>query len=137
MFLVDLQPSWAGLFSSVLFPGAFMTFVFGYIHLNWKVVGEMVLFVVSLVDGLILMTMATTDSITVAYVGYWGYKIFFHFLIAVASCEIASNIRNDSYGLAFGINTFVSLVLQALLTAVVVDKAGLGLDPRSQVRHET
>ncbi|KAF7642987.1 hypothetical protein LDENG_00246840 [Lucifuga dentata] len=32
------------------------------------------------------------------------------------------------YALVFGVNTFVALLLQTLLTAVVVDSAGLGLD---------
>ena len=35
-------------------------------------------------------------------------------MITVASFEIASNISQDSYGLVFGINTFLALAFQVL-----------------------
>lgn len=38
------------------------------------------------------------------------------------------------YALVFGVNTFVALLLQSVLTLVVVDTAGLGLDVSTQVR---
>lgn len=38
------------------------------------------------------------------------------------------------YALVFGVNTFMALLLQSLLTVVVVDSAGLGLDVFTQVR---
>lgn len=38
------------------------------------------------------------------------------------------------YALVFGVNTFVALLLESLLTVVVVDSAGLGLDIFTQVR---
>lgn len=37
------------------------------------------------------------------------------------------------YALVFGVNTFVALLLQTVLTVVVVDSAGLGLDVFTQV----
>lgn len=40
------------------------------------------------------------------------------------------------YALVFGVNTFVALLLQSLLTLVVVDTAGLGLDVFTQVREK-
>ncbi|EJW73142.1 hypothetical protein WUBG_15950 [Wuchereria bancrofti] len=38
----------------------------------------------------------------------------------------------ESYGLIFGLNSFVALILQAFLTAIVVDKRGFGMTVRSQ-----
>ena len=38
----------------------------------------------------------------------------------------------SSYGLVFGFNTFLALLLQTLLTSVVADSAGLALPPRTQ-----
>lgn len=38
------------------------------------------------------------------------------------------------YALVFGVNTFVALLLESLLTVVVVDSVGLGLDIVTQVR---
>lgn len=45
------------------------------------------------------------------------------------SAEIAKHLADDSYGLIFGINTFIALILQSILTAfVVTDVAGLNLN---------
>lgn len=39
----------------------------------------------------------------------------------------------ESYGLVFGVNGFIALIMQTILTAVVSDKRGLGLPVRGQV----
>ena len=54
-------------------------------------------------------------------------------LQAVASFEIASNVRKDSCGFIFGVNTFAALFFQTVLTVVVADDIGLALPPRDQV----
>lgn len=41
------------------------------------------------------------------------------------------------YALVFGVNTFVALLLQTVITVVVVDSAGLGLDVITQVRKRS
>ena len=46
---------------------------------------------------------------------------------------MASRIQPDSYGLVFGVNTFMALFFQTILTLVVADDAGLALPPRTQV----
>ena len=49
--------------------------------------------------------------------------------------EIATNLNMQRYALVFGVNTFIALVLQTILTVVVVDSAGLALDVFTQVRR--
>lgn len=49
------------------------------------------------------------------------------------SSEVAKDLRQESYGLVFGINTFVALFFQTILTLVVSDKAGLALEIQTQV----
>jgi len=39
----------------------------------------------------------------------------------------------ESYGLVFGVNSFIALCLQSLLTVVITDERGLGLKVRQQV----
>lgn len=39
------------------------------------------------------------------------------------------------YALVFGVNTFIALFLQTLLTVTVVDSVGLGLDIFPQVKY--
>merc|ERR1719244_1075941 len=76
--------------------------------------------------------MATTDNIWYAYIGYTVFRSLYQMLITVASFEIASNITQDSYGLVFGLNTFLALTFQTVLTTVVADSVGLALPPRDQ-----
>ena len=45
-----------------------------------------------------------------------AYQFTIQMMITVASFEIASNISQDSYGLVFGINTFLALALQVICT---------------------
>ena len=51
----------------------------------------------------------------------------------VPSFEIARHISPSSYGLVFGLNTFLALGFQTILTTIVADSAGLALEPRQQV----
>lgn len=40
----------------------------------------------------------------------------------------------ERYALVFGVNTFIALGLQTVLTLIVVDASGLGLEITTQVR---
>lgn len=51
--------------------------------------------------------------------------------------QIAASLNMQRYALVFGVNTFMALLLQSLITVVVVDSAGLGLDVFTQVRKYT
>ena len=53
-------------------------------------------------------------------------------MITVASFEVAKNITQSSYGLVFGLNTFLALSFQTILTTVVASSVGLALPPRQQ-----
>lgn len=55
------------------------------------------------------------------------------YLFVCSSSEVAKGLKKKSYGLVFGINTFLALLLQTILTLVVVDKIGLSLEPKAQV----
>ena len=50
------------------------------------------------------------------------------------SIQLAYAVDHDSYGLIFGFNTFMSLVIMTALTLTVADEHGLNLDIRTQVR---
>lgn len=49
------------------------------------------------------------------------------------SVQLAYAVDHDSYGLIFGFNTFISLILMTALTLAVADEHGFDLDIRSQV----
>jgi thiamine transporter 2/3 len=62
-------------------------------------------------------------------------KIFIFFFIFINSAEVAKHLNEDSTGLIFGVNTFIAVVFQTVLTAIVVDERGLGLAVRIQVSN--
>lgn len=47
------------------------------------------------------------------------------------SSSVARRLKEDSFGLIFGINTLVALGIQTIMTLVVIDQ-GFRLDPKEQ-----
>lgn len=105
----------------------------GLLKCNWEIKGELLLVVSSLTEGFILLYCSRTQYVMHSYICYVTFGALFHFMITVASSEVARYIKNDSYGLVFGVNSFVALVIQTILTAVVVTEGiGFALSPRDQ-----
>lgn len=50
------------------------------------------------------------------------------------SAGIAERVSQDSFGLTFGINRFLSLGIQTIITFVVTDTSTLGLDESYQFK---
>jgi len=46
---------------------------------------------------------------------------------------VAKGLKQESYGLVFGINTFMALLFQTILTLIVADQSGLALGTKDQV----
>lgn len=112
------------------FAGALLA---GIMKVDWKYIGELVLAVCSIVAGSVMLISSQTDSIYVSYVCYVVFGAVYHFMITIASSEIAQNIKEDSYGLVFGLNTLIALCLQSVMTVVVVQRTGgFALGPRNQ-----
>ena len=64
--------------------GAALSFALGYARLNWALVGEPALFVTSAVGGAVLVLMAGTEDIWVAYAGYAIFRALYQMMITVA-----------------------------------------------------
>lgn len=47
--------------------------------------------------------------------------------------QIAVNLSVERYALVFGIDTFIALVIQAIMTVIVADQRGLHLPVTTQV----
>ncbi|KAH1027329.1 hypothetical protein HUJ05_000859 [Dendroctonus ponderosae] len=105
----------------------------GVLKVNWQKRGEIILASCSLIQGAIMLICARAEYVIISYVFYVLFGALYHFVITIASSEIAKHIEADSYGLIFGINTFGALAFQAILTMVVVTSGiGFGLPARSQ-----
>ncbi|XP_061575148.1 solute carrier family 19 member 3b isoform X1 [Cololabis saira] len=108
--------------------GAAAAFSVGYINVAWAVWGELALGLFSAVGAGAVFLMAFTSNIWACYAAYVIFKSCYMFLITITTFQIASNLSMECYALMFGINTFVALSLQTIITATVVDETALGLD---------
>lgn len=114
--------------------GAGGAIVAGFIKTDWKVKAEFTLAACSLVEGTVLLIASQAQNVFIAYACYIVFGALYHFMITVASAEIAKHILTDSYGLVFGLNTFLALVIQTILIVIIISDSGLGYSkyPRSQ-----
>ncbi|XP_072428011.1 thiamine transporter 2-like isoform X1 [Chiloscyllium punctatum] len=110
------------------FVSAGTSFAVGYINLDWAIWGEIALGIFSTVNSGALFAIDLSNNIWICYGGYVVFKATYMLLITIATFQIAANLSIERYALLFGINTFVALLLQTILTVIVVDSRGLGLD---------
>ncbi|XP_020796232.1 solute carrier family 19 member 3b [Boleophthalmus pectinirostris] len=108
--------------------GAAAAFCVGHVKVTWVVWGELTLGFFSAAGAGAIFLMALTSNIWACYAGYVLFKSCYMLLITIAVFQIASNLSMECYALTFGINTFVALLLQTIVTFIVVDETALGLD---------
>ncbi|KAI1705547.1 reduced folate carrier domain-containing protein [Ditylenchus destructor] len=100
---------------------------------DWDKWGELALVIISTVDASLLVVYSQAQNINVMYLCYISYRSLYQVMITIAQWNIAKKMRCESYGLVFGTNTFVALIMQSILTVVVSDKRGpLALHVRNQ-----
>ncbi|XP_055021441.1 thiamine transporter 1 isoform X1 [Boleophthalmus pectinirostris] len=112
--------------------GALAALLVGLLPVSWSVWGELALSLLSLLMALCVFGMDLLGNIWTCYSLYVLFRTIYMLLITVATFQIAASLSMQRYALVFGVNTFVALLLQSLLTVVVVDSAGLGLDVYTQ-----
>nr|XP_009673563.1 PREDICTED: thiamine transporter 1 [Struthio camelus australis] len=108
--------------------GAVAVFVVGHIKTSWAMWGEVALALFSFLIAAAVYIMDTVRNIWVCYASYVVFRIIYMLLITIATFQIATNLSVERYALVFGVNTFIALALQTVLTLIVVDASGLGLD---------
>ncbi|XP_008824081.1 thiamine transporter 2 isoform X2 [Nannospalax galili] len=109
------------------FGGALAAFAVGCVKINWDLLGELALAVFSVVSAGSLFLMCYTSSIWVCYAGYLVFKSSYMLLITIAVFQIAVNLSVERYALVFGMDTFIALVIQTIMTVIVADQRGLHL----------
>ncbi|KAJ7407895.1 Thiamine transporter 1 [Pitangus sulphuratus] len=108
--------------------GAVAVVVVGHIKTSWAMWGEVALALFSFLIAAAVYVMDTVHNIWVCYGSYVVFRIIYMMLITIATFQIATNLSVERYALVFGVNTFIALALQTVLTLIVVDANGLGLD---------
>lgn len=56
----------------------------GYVPLNWELLGEGILAVISLISGMLLVTMGLSFNILVSYINYVVFKVLHSVLVTIA-----------------------------------------------------
>nr|XP_006638045.1 PREDICTED: thiamine transporter 2-like [Lepisosteus oculatus] len=108
--------------------GAASAYAIGFTEVDWTMWGELALGLFSALSAAALYLMTFTDIIWVCYTGYTVFKALYMLLITIAMFQIAAHLSMERYALIFGANNFGALVLQTIVTVIVVDSRGLGLD---------
>lgn len=112
--------------------GSLVAISLAYVKINWSLLGELCLGLVSVADAFFLFFSAQTSSIWIAYLMYILFRTAYTFLITIASLQIAKHVEMTRFALVFGINMFAALLLQTILTSIVVDERGLNLPVQIQ-----
>lgn len=69
----------------LLFLGALVAFVIGFLKLHWNVVGEIFLAVISLVQGGLIMYASSVNQLILAYVLHMAFGLLYQSAITIAS----------------------------------------------------
>uniref|UniRef100_A0AC34R553 Uncharacterized protein n=1 Tax=Panagrolaimus sp. JU765 TaxID=591449 RepID=A0AC34R553_9BILA len=114
------------------FTSTFAILAMNAIPINWDKWGETALVLISSIDAGLLVLYSQTQSIYVMYGCYIGYRSLYQVMITIAQWNIAKKMVCESYGLVFGVNSFIALIMQSIIMFVVADKRGLGMRVREQ-----
>ncbi|XP_013407120.1 thiamine transporter 1 [Lingula anatina] len=112
--------------------GALAALLVGFVKVNWRKWGEAFLGVISILDAVVLLAISFSKSIWLAYGLYIAFRASFQMVITIASYQVASVLAVERYALVFGCNTFVAVLIQTIMTAILVDKRGLDATPDTQ-----
>lgn len=114
--------------------GAGVSIVAGKIHINFlksKLHTLFVLIVISSVQGAFVILAAQSQNLLSCYIFYICFGVAYAFGITICATEIAKNLVDDTFGLVFGFNTLIALVVQTSVTLSVVS-SGFKLSPSGQ-----
>ncbi|KAE9547389.1 hypothetical protein FO519_009397, partial [Halicephalobus sp. NKZ332] len=101
-----------------------------YYPINWDRWGETVLVIISILDTGLLVFASQTTSVYLMYICCTLYRSFYQVMLVIAQWNIARKMVTNSYGLVFGVNSFIAFVMNSILTRIVTDKRGLGMQVR-------
>lgn len=116
------------------FFGAVVSLMAGKIHLNFLRKQNrtlIVLIIMSSLQGIFILAAAKSQTLMSCYIFYICYGVAYAFFITICATEIARNVSDDAFGLVFGFNTLIALIIQTVVTLSVVSN-GFLLSPSGQ-----
>uniref|UniRef100_A0AC35GY51 Reduced folate carrier n=1 Tax=Panagrolaimus sp. PS1159 TaxID=55785 RepID=A0AC35GY51_9BILA len=114
------------------FTATFAILALNAIPIDWDKYGEVALVLISSIDAGVLLLYSQTGNIYVMYGCYIAYRSLYQVMITIAQWNIAKKMVCESYGLVFGANSFIALIMQSIIMFIVADKRGLSMPVRQQ-----
>ncbi|KAL3070037.1 hypothetical protein niasHT_033547 [Heterodera trifolii] len=121
------EREWNGFVESInTLLNTLVVFLAQFVSLKWAEYRSVVVCCVSTMSmAWLLYAMVHFDSLFADYILYIVLYMFYNMLNAISSNLIATHLSpNGAYGLVFGINSFVALLLQSVVTLLIVDVNG-------------
>ncbi|XP_040842689.1 reduced folate transporter-like [Ochotona curzoniae] len=114
--------------------GAATSFAAGFLKIRWALWAKLVIAGVTGFQAGLICLMMNTYNIWLCYGTFVLFRGAYQFLVPIATFQIASALSKELCALFFGINTFLATILKTLITLVVSDKRGLGLQVHEQFK---
>lgn len=114
--------------------GAAVSLLAGKIHMSFLKKQNrtlLVLIFMSSLQGFFVIMAATSNTLMSCYIFYICYGVAYAFGITICATEIAKSLADDTFGLIFGFNTLIALIVQTTITLSVVSN-GFKLNPSGQ-----
>lgn len=114
--------------------GAIFALMAGYLHTGRmsSTASLLLLAVLSVLEGGAILISVLPHNLYASYAGFIMFGSLYAFTITIASAEVARFLEDDSFGLVFGFNTFVALIMQTIMNILLIDGAVLTLGIEEQ-----
>ncbi|XP_037380751.1 reduced folate transporter [Talpa occidentalis] len=112
--------------------GACTSFAAGFVKIPWALWAKLVISVVTAAQAGLILLMYSSHTLWPCYAAFVLFRGAYQFLVPIATFQIASSLSKELCALVFGVNTFLATVLKTIITLIVSDKRGLGLEVHDQ-----
>ncbi|KAL4119316.1 hypothetical protein QTP88_012141 [Uroleucon formosanum] len=113
--------------------GAAGTYTVGHLNYDWKKFGDVIFTVGTFVLALLLFIIYFCDSLWILYILYIMFGTCYQILLTITTSEVAKHIKPDSYGLIFGFNLFMSLLIISIFTLLFIQGLVVVIGTKNQI----
>jgi len=113
--------------------GAAGAYVVGHLSYDWKKFGDIIFTVGTFVLALLLFIIYYCNSLWMLYRLYIIFGTCYQVLLTITTSEVAKHIKPDSYGLIFGFNLFMSLLIISIFTLLFIQGLIVVIGTKNQI----
>ncbi|XP_026820186.1 folate transporter 1-like [Rhopalosiphum maidis] len=113
--------------------GAAGAYAVGHLSYDWKKFGDIIFTVGTFVLALLLFIIYYCNSLWILYLLYISFGTCYQVLLTITTSEVAKHIKPDSYGLIFGFNLFMSLLIISIFTLLFIQGLVVIIGTKNQI----